>query len=88
MKRQNYGPRLGKFVHQLPGDIALAYDLGLMRTIPRQKDLSEEHKFLCEKYEGTSIFLPVSPKKFFRPSKRLRKLRTRKTAKNSKLCYN
>ena len=29
MKRQNYGPYLGKLVFQLPGDVTLAYDLRL-----------------------------------------------------------
>ena len=29
MKRQNYGPRLGKLVFQLPEDVTLAYDLRL-----------------------------------------------------------
>jgi hypothetical protein len=33
MKRQDYGPRLGKLVHQLPGDVTLAYDLRLMRSM-------------------------------------------------------
>ena len=32
MKRQNYGPRLGKLVFQLPGVVTLAYDLRLTRT--------------------------------------------------------
>ena len=29
MKRQNYGPRLGKLVFQLPGNVTLAYYLRL-----------------------------------------------------------
>ena len=33
MKHRNYGPCLGKLVHQLPRDITLAYDLHLMHTI-------------------------------------------------------
>ena len=33
MKRQNYGPRLGKLVFQLSGDVTLAYDLRLTRSI-------------------------------------------------------
>ena len=35
MKRQNYGPRLGKLVVQLPRGVTLAYDLRLTRIIPR-----------------------------------------------------
>jgi hypothetical protein len=35
MKRQDYGPRLGKLVHQLPGVVTLAYDLRLTHMIPR-----------------------------------------------------
>ena len=45
MKRQNYGPRLGKLVFQLPGGVTLAYDLRLTRTIPRYKDISQDYKF-------------------------------------------
>ena len=45
MKRQNYGPRLGRLVFQLPRGVILAYDLRLTRTIPHYKDLSEDDKF-------------------------------------------
>jgi len=31
----NYGPRLGKLVHQLPEVVTLAYDLRLTHTIAR-----------------------------------------------------
>jgi len=33
MKRQNYGPRLGKLVFQLPRDVTLAYYLRLTHMI-------------------------------------------------------
>jgi hypothetical protein len=33
--KKDYGPRLGKSVHQLPGYVTLAYDLRLTRSIPR-----------------------------------------------------
>ena len=39
----NYGPRLGKLVHQLPGVVTLAYDLRLTHMIARWKDLSEDY---------------------------------------------
>ena len=45
MKRHNYGPRLGKLVHQPPKDVTLAYDIRWTRTIPRYKYLSEDYKF-------------------------------------------
>ena len=32
---QNYGPHLGKLVHQLPGVVTLEYDLCLTCTLPR-----------------------------------------------------
>ena len=43
MKRQDYGPRLGKLVHQLPGVVTFAYDLRFKRMIARWKDLSEAY---------------------------------------------
>ena len=45
MKHQNYGPCLGKLVFQIPRGVTLAYDLCLIRTIPRYKYLSEDYKF-------------------------------------------
>ena len=50
MKRQTMGPvwvnwypRLGNLVHQLPGVVTLAYDLGFTRMIARWKDLFEDY---------------------------------------------
>jgi len=45
MKCQTMGPILGKLVHQLPKVVTLAYDLCLMHTVPRYKDISKEYTF-------------------------------------------
>ena len=63
MKCQNYGPRLGKLVHQLPEDVNLAYDLCLMCSIPRSKYLSEEYKFCHEKHCRNLHVSPNFPQK-------------------------
>jgi hypothetical protein len=83
MKRQNScGPRLGKWVHQLPGVVTFAYDLCFRRVIARWKGIIEEIHF------GGSIMPLVIienlniEKPSFGPSKWPRKL---KPAKNSKL---
>ena len=63
MKRQNYGTRLGKLVVQLPGDVTLAYDLRLMRSIARYKYLFEEYKFLTRNISPWTHVAPGFPKK-------------------------
>ena len=45
MKRQNYGPRLGKLVFQLPRDVTLAYYLRLTHMVHHYKDLSDDYNF-------------------------------------------
>ena len=83
MKRQkSCGPRLGKWVHQLPRVVTFAYDLCFRRVIARSKGIVKEIHF------GGSI-MPLNiienldlKKPSFRPSKWPRKL---KPAKNSKL---
>ncbi len=42
MNPQNYGPHLGKWVHQIPGVVTLVYDLRLMNPIPRYNYISKE----------------------------------------------
>ena len=56
MKRQNYGPRLGKLVFQLPRDVTLAYYLCLMHMIHHQKALSEDYNFR-HKYHSTKEWI-------------------------------
>jgi len=46
MKRQNCGTHLGKLVHQLPGLVALAYDLRLAIIKSCFEDLKEKVKEL------------------------------------------
>ena len=83
MKRQkSCGPRLGKWVHQLPGVVTFAYDLRFRRVIARWKGIVEEIHF------GGSI-MPLAiienldlKKTSFMPSKWSRKW---KPAENSKL---
>ena len=84
----NYGPRLGKLVHQLPGVVTLAYDLRLTRMIARWKDLSEEYDEKDDFFHKIIGGARFPKKTSFMASKWLRKFRTRKTAKNSKLRYN
>ena len=48
MKRENYGPRLGKLVFQLPGDVTSAYYLHLTHMIHHYKSLSEDYNFQDE----------------------------------------
>jgi len=82
-----WAPFWGELDNQLPGVANWSYCLRLTRMIARWKDLSED-------YDGKDDFYQknrwrwISQKTSFRASKRLRKFRTRKTAKNSKLRYN
>ena len=62
MKRQNYGPHLGKLVHQLPGNVTLAYDLCLKHKIPREKYLFEGYKFRVTNIKLSSMLVQVFPK--------------------------
>jgi hypothetical protein len=78
--QKSCGPRLGKSVHQPPGVVTFAYDLRFRHMIVHWKDLSEEYNS-CTKFCNCNIPQKTS----FRASKWLRKFRTRKTAKNSKL---
>ena len=87
MKRQIVGPVLGELDSQLPGVANWSYYLRLTRMIARWKDLSEDYDRKDEFYQK-SRWRKISQKASFRASKRLRKFRTRKTAKNSKLHYN
>ena len=59
----NYGPRLGKLAHQLPGVVTLAYDLYLTRTIARYKDLSEHCHFGKDNISPWTYVAPRFPKK-------------------------
>ena len=88
MKCQNCGPYVGKLVHQLPGVVALAYDLRLSVIIPRFEDLKEKAKNKVASQFGTFSISSFSLQTLFRASKWLWKFKTRKTTKNSKLCYN
>ena len=63
MKHQNYGPRLGKLVHQLPRDVTLAYDIRFTCSIPRQKYISEYYNFWCVQRQSNFQFSPDFPKK-------------------------
>ena len=65
MKRQNYGPRLGKLVFQLPGDVTSAYYLCLMHTIHRYKDRSEDYNYRHEYrfWDGIIFTRKTMPKK-------------------------
>jgi hypothetical protein len=87
--QKSCGPRLGKSVHQLPGVVTFAYDLRFRRMIAHWKDLSEDYnsctKFYDEILQMKFCDRNIPQKTLFRASKRLRKFRTRKTAKNSKL---
>jgi hypothetical protein len=80
--QKSCGPRLGKFVHQLPEVVTFAYDICFSFMIACWKGIVDEIHF-----GGSIIPLTIieklDPKKpSFRPSKWPRKL---KTAKNSKL---
>ena len=51
------------WVHQLPGDVTLAYDLRLMHSIPHYKYLSKDYNFLHEEQQRNSHVSPGCPKK-------------------------
>ena len=59
----NYGPCLGKLIHQLPGDITLACDLHLTCTIPRYKYICKAYNFLCGKHQSIFHVALIFPKK-------------------------
>ena len=83
MKRQkSRGPRLGKWVHQLPGVVTFAYDLRFRRVIARWKGIVEEIHFWGSIMPSDIIENLNLEKTSFRPSKWPRKW---KPAKNSKL---
>ena len=81
MKRQNYGPHLGKLIHQLLKVITLAYDLRFAIIIPRFKYLEEDAKNKLVKYFETFLVSSFPLKTYFSLSKRLKKLRTQKLPK-------
>jgi hypothetical protein len=54
-------PRLGKLVHQLPGVVTFAYDLGFRHMIACWKSIVEEIHFMGN-IEVNSLF-PHCPKK-------------------------
>jgi hypothetical protein len=82
MKHQkSYGPRLGKLVHQLPGVVTFAYDLLHMIAQGKIFRGHTQHWQNFQKFCDRNIPQKTS----FSASKQLRKFRTRKTAKNSKL---
>ena len=84
----NCGPHFGKLVHQLPGVVTLAYDLCLMRTIARWKDLSKQYHFGRQHGPWTYV-APDFPKKCrLGPQNDYKSLGPEKITKNSKLCYN
>jgi hypothetical protein len=76
MKRQkSCGPRLGKFVHQLPGVVTFAYDLRFRHVIAHWKGIIKEIHF-----GGSFMVLynieDLDPEKpSFRPSKWPQKLK-------------
>ena len=61
MKQQNYGPRFGKLVHQLPGDVTLAYDLRLCTQYIVKKIYPRTTTFDVSNIERTSMLLPIFP---------------------------
>ena len=69
-------PHLGKLVHQLPWVVTFAYNLCFRHMIAHWKYLSKDYN---------SCTNNIPQKTSFRASKRLRKFKTRKTVKNSKL---
>ena len=89
MKRKmSCGPRLGKWVHQLPGVVTFAYNLRFRRVIARWKGIVEEIHF-----GGSIVPLDIienldTEKPSFGPSKWPRKLKPTKNSKLSKLLEN
>jgi hypothetical protein len=84
-RKKSCGPHLGKLVHQLPRVVTFAYDLRFRCMIVRWKGIIEEIHF-GGNFEGTSMFLPIFPKKcHLGPQNSSGSFKTRKTAKNSNL---